>query len=205
MKKQLFITLGLTSLILFTGCSQKELSIEEKAEIAQEKKEEMMSAIEKLPSWVISPSVDNSISSVGMTNYSKHGLHAMLTLAEMDGRAKLAGQIQTTVSQLQEKSMRLMKIESIDEMEDIFTQVTKEVIKDIPLSGVQRVNIHQADDGSLYVLMAINNKNISDILERSKGVYKQHMENAKVAKENLDQGMVVLDSMIDKLETATQE
>ena len=205
MKKQLLVALGLSSLILFTGCSQKELSTQEKAEIAQEKKEEMMSAIEKLPKWVINPKVEGSISSVGMTNYSKHGLHAMLTLAEMDGRAKLAGQIQTVVSQLQEKSMRQMKIEGIDEMEDIFTQVTKEVIKDIPLSGVQRVNIHQAKDGSLYVLMTINNKNISKILDSSKGIYKQHMQNAKVAKENLDQGMVVLDQMIDKLETATQE
>lgn len=205
MKKKLLIISSFLSIALLTGCSHKEPTLEEKAELEQEKKEAMIESIKDLPQWVISPKVEGSIAAVGMTNYSKHGLNAMLTMAEMDARAKLAGQIQTTVSQLQENSMRKMQIENIDEFETIFSQVTKEIIKEIPLSGAQRINIHQAKDGTLYVLMSINNKNILKILEENKGVYKAHMQNAKVAKENLDQGMIVLDGMIDKLEEATQE
>lgn len=190
---------GLVLFFLLVGCSSKEEIV---LEIEQEKKEQMQNRIKELPKWIISPKVEGKIATVGMTSYSKHGLHSMLTLAEMDARAKLAGQIQTTVSRLQEMSMRQIKIEKIDDLENIFSQVTREVIKDVPISGAKRVDIHQAKDGGLYVLMAIDNKNVKEILEQSRAIYKKHMENANVAKQNLDQGMIILDDMIDRLEEA---
>lgn len=62
----------------------------------------------------------------------------MLTMAETDARAKLAGKINLMVSQLQQKSMRTMQIENIDELEEIFTQVTKEVIKEVSISDAKK-------------------------------------------------------------------
>lgn len=196
MKTKLITTLTFLSLVIFTGCSNKELSIEEKQELLQEQKEQMKKEIESLPSWVLNPEVDNAISVVGISTFSKHGLHSMLTLAEMDGRAKLAGKMQTIVSQLQEKSMRAMKIEQIDELEDIFNQVTKEVIKEVSISSVKRENVYQGNDGTLYVLMSLDKSNMSNQL---KDAYSEHINDAKSSKKNLDQGMLVLDEMLDKL------
>lgn len=197
MKTKLITTITFLSLVIFTGCSNKELSMEEKQELLQEQKEKMKKEIESLPSWVLKPEVDNAIAAVGMSTFSKHGLHSMLTLAEMDGRAKLAGKMQTIVSQLQEKSMRAMKIEQIDELEDIFNQVTKEVIKEVSISSVKRENVYQGNDGTLYVLMTLDKSNMSNQL---KDAYTEHGNDARISKKNLDQGMLVLDEMLDKLD-----
>jgi hypothetical protein len=196
MKTKLITTLTFLSLLIFTGCSNKEMSMEEKQELLQEQKEKMKKEIEELPSWILKPESDKCIAAVGMSTFSKHGLHSMLTLAEMDGRAKLAGKMQIIVSQLQEKSMRAMKIEQIDELEDIFNQVTKEVIKEVSISSVKRENVYQGNDGTLYVLMTLDKSNISNQL---KDVYTEHINDAKISKKNLDQGMLVLDEMLDKL------
>jgi hypothetical protein len=197
MKTKLITTLSILTALMFTACSQKELSQEEKDEILQEKKEQSKKEIESLPSWVLNPDIENSISAVGISNFSKHGLHPMLTMAEMDARAKLAGKINLMVSQLQQKSMRTMQIENIDELEEIFTQVTKEVIKEVSISDAKRVNMYQGNDGALYVLMTIDNKNISN---RLKGAYKEHIKDANISKENLNNGMNVLDEMLDSLD-----
>lgn len=204
MKKQLFLTLGIFSMLLLTGCAQKELSIEEKAEIEQEKKDDMRASLNELPKWVLNPEVKGSIAATGIASYNKQGLPVMLTMAEMDGRAKLAGQIETTISQLQEKSLRAVSVEGIDDVENIFTQVTKQVIKQMPVTGAKRVDFYQSKDGTLYVLMAIDNKNVSKKLDEKKSTYKKHMKDANIAKENLDQGMIVLDQMIDKLDAAVE-
>lgn len=196
MKTKLITTLTFLSLLIFAGCSNKEMSMEEKQELLQEQKEKMKKEIEELPSWILKPESDKGIAAVGMSTFSKHGLHSMLTLAEMDGRAKLAGKMQIIVSQLQEKSMRAMKIEQIDELEDIFNQITKEVIKEVSISSVKRENVYQGNDGTLYVLMTLDKSNMSNQL---KDVYTEHVNDAKISKKNLDQGMLVLDEMLDKL------
>lgn len=191
--KKIFLAIGLTSVLLFTGCSQKEMS-------SSEKKEEMINTVKNLPEWVLNPKIEGSISAVGMTEYSKHGLHAMLALAEMDARAKLAGKIQMVISQVQKKSIRHVSIEQIDEFEQLFKQVTKEVINEIPISGAQRINIFQSEDGALYVHTIISNKDVSKYLVGMKDTYKSHMQEANLSRENIDKGMVVLDKMLDELD-----
>ncbi len=196
--EKLFWAIVVTSVLLFTGCSQKEMT-------PSEKKEEMISTIKNLPDWVLKPNIEGSISAVGMTEYSKHGLHVMLTLAEMDARAKLAGKMQTIVSQVQKKSIRHVSIEKIDEFEQLFKQVTKEVISEIPLSGAKRINIFQAGDGALYVHSIISNKEVSRYLVGMKDKYKTHMKEANLSRENIDKGMIVLDKMLDELNTEDKE
>lgn len=196
MKTKLITMATISSLFLFTGCSNKELSLEEKEEVLQSQKEEFKKEIETLPSWVLKPEVKNSISVIGMSNFSKHGLHSMLAMAEMDARAKLAGKINTLVSRLQEKSMRSLQIEKIDELEEVFTQVTKELIKEVQINNAKRVNLYQGNDGTLYVLMSMDNT----VLNELKDNYSKHIKDANISKKNLDTGMMVLDKMIDSLE-----
>ena len=200
MKTKIIVTMGVASAILMSGCTSSGVP---EPKTSHEKKQEMVDVVNNLPAWIVNPKVEGGIASVGMTGYSKHGLQVMLPQAEMDARAKLAGQIQTVISQLQKKAMRHVKINEIDEFENSFKSATKEVIKKMPLSGAQRINMFQSKDGTLYVHTVIQKREVSQYMGGMKTTYKQHMEDAKLSRENIDEGMKVLDGMMKELDVAT--
>jgi len=195
MKKQIILAMGFTAAIMFSGCATTEPTT------PQEKKMDMVETTNNLPSWVINPKVEGGISSVGMTGYSRHGMQVMIPQAEMDARAKLAGKIQTIVSQIQKRAMRHVKINDLDEFENSFKQATKEVIKKMPLSGAQRINMFQAKNGDLYVHTVIQKRVVSEHLGNMRASYKQHMQEAKQSREAIEGGMEVLDEMMKELDT----
>jgi len=195
MKKSLLFVLITATAITFTGCADKS-----EQSLAEKQKQEQIEANNNLPSWVIDPKVEGGISAVGIAGYSKHGMQIMLPQAEMDGRAKLAGQIQTVVSRVQKQAMRHNKINDLDDMENVFKQASKEVIKKMPLSGARKMNQYQAADGTLYVLMVIEKREVSKHLRDMKSTYEDHMREAKMTRESLDQGMKVLDDMMKELD-----
>jgi len=197
MKKQIILALGITAAVLFTGCSKNEVAT------PQDKKSQMIEVTNNLPSWVMNSKVEGGIAAVGITGYSRHGLQVMLPQAEMDARAKLAGKIQTIVSQVQKNAMRHVKINNIDEFENTFKQATKEVIKKMPISGAQRINMFQAKNGDLYVHTVIQKREVSAHLGGMKESYKKHMKEAKISRDNIDEGMKVLDNMMKELDTET--
>ena len=199
MKKNILGFIGLAiAMVLFTGCGDKEPIT------PQEKKAEQIEIAETLPAWVVNPKVEGGIAAVGLAGYSKHGMQVMLPQAEMDGRAKLAGQIQTIVSQLRKKAMRHVKINESDDFENAFNEATKEVIKEMPMSGVRRINMFTAKNGDLYVHMIIEKRAVSEHLNDMKETYKKHMEEAKLTRESLDKGMEVLDDMMKDLDKEIQ-
>ena len=201
MKSKLILTAGIVSTILFSGCTTNNAP---EPKTSHAKSQEMIKVINNLPSWIVNPKVENGIASVGMVGYSKHGLQVMLPQAEMDARAKLAGQIQTVVSQLQKKALRHTKINEIDEFENSFKQASKEVIKKMPLSGARRINMFQSKDGTLYVHMVIQKREVSEYIGDMKNTYKKHMQEAKLSRQNIDEGMKVLDSMMKELDAETK-
>ena len=201
MKKQIILAVGVTSALLFSGCGPASLP---DPKTPHEKKEQMVETTNNLPKWVVNPKVEGGIAAVGITGYSKHGLQVMLPQAEMDARAKLAGKIPVIVSQIQKKAMRHVKINEIDEFENSFKQATKEVIKKMPISGAQRINLFQANNGDLYVHTVIQKREISEHLGDMKSTYKQHMQEAKISRQNIDEGMKVLDDMIKELDVETK-
>lgn len=194
MKTKLMLLTASAAAIMFTGCAGNMNTT------PQGEKGKMVQINNNLPSWVINPKVEGGIASVGITGYSKHGMEIMMPQAEMDARAKLAGQIQTIVSQVQKKSMRAVKINDIDEFEKSFKNATKEVIKKMPLSGAQRINVFQANDGTLYVHMVIEKREVSKHIGDMKNTYKKHMQEAKISRDNIDEGMKVLDDMMSELD-----
>lgn len=196
---KIVLTAGVTSAILFSGCTSTT-----QPTTPNEKKEQMIKVVNDLPSWIVNPKVEGGIAAVGLVGYSKHGLQVMLPQAEMDARAKLAGQIQTIVSQLQKKALRHTKINEIDEFENSFKQASKEVIKKMPLSGAQRINMFQSQDGTLYVHTVIQKREVSQYLGDMKSTYKKHMQDAKISRQNIDEGMKVLDSMMKELDAETK-
>lgn len=195
MKTSLLISLIAAAAMTFTGCSSKAGMTPEEV-----KKQAQIEANNNLPSWVMDPKVEGGISAVGVTGYSKHGMQIMLPQAEMDGRAKLAGQIQTEVSRIQKQAMRHNKINELDDLENVFKQATKDVIKKMPLSGVRKMKQFQASDGTFYVLMVIEKREVSKHVKEMKSTYSDHMQEAKMTRESLDQGMQVLDDMMKELD-----
>ncbi|MBN2782977.1 MAG: LPP20 family lipoprotein, partial [Campylobacterales bacterium] len=163
-------------------------------------KDEMQKSILQLPSWVLNPTSSEGITAVGMAGYSKHGLRVMKPQAEMDARAKLAGQIQTVVSRMQKQAIRYSQVANSDEMENLFSQTTKEVIEKTPLSGAVIVNQAMVANGDYYVQMVIKNHELAQQLEAQKESYKKSMEDAQMSRENIRDGMEILDSMIKELD-----
>ncbi len=201
MKNGIILAIGLAIALMFSGCASSSSS---SSSTPAEKKEVMVNTTNNLPSWVINPKVEGGISAVGMTGYSKHGMQVMIPQAEMDARAKLAGKIQTIVSQVQKRAMRHVKINDLDEFENSFKQATKEIIKKMPLSGAQRINLFQAKNGDLYVHTIIQKRVVSEHLGDMKTSYKKHMKEAKVSRQSIDEGMKVLDDMMKELDVETK-
>lgn len=197
--KTIVVTTGVAVAILFNGCANNI-----QPTTSNGKKQEMVNSVNNLPSWVINPKVEGGIAAIGIAGYSKYGLQVMLPEAELDAKVKLAGQIQTVLSQLQKKALRHTKINDIDEFDNSFKQASKEVIKKMPLSGVQRINMFQSQDGTLYVHMIIQKREVSQYLGNMKNTYKKHMQEAKISRQNIDEGMKVLDSMMKELDAETK-
>jgi len=193
MKIKSITSLCLISIALvFTGCGSTTQPTTQ-----HEIKTDMIQTANNLPDWIMNPEYTNAIAAVGITGYSKHGMQVMLPQTEMDGRAKLAGKIKTTISQLKAKVLRHSKINTLDDFDNTFKEVTKEVIKDMPISGARRVKMHQAKDGTLYVLMIIEKREVSSHLKEIKTAYKK----AELSRKNLDAGMSIIDSMIKELDS----
>ena len=196
MKRKLILSLGTALVILFSGCANT--NPEPKTDYA--KKQQMINTVNNLPDKFKNPTVEGGISAVGIAGYSKYGLEVMLPEAEMDAKAKLAGQIQTIVSQVQDKTLRPVRIDNLESFDRLFRQTTEEVIKKIPLSGAKRIDMFQAQDGTLYVLMVIQKRGISQYLGDMKDIYKKHMQEANFHRQTIDEGMKVLDKMIKELD-----
>ncbi len=201
MKKAITIlSLAAAATMTFTGCAGKSQNM-----TAEEKqKQAMIEANNNLPAWVLNPQVEGGIAAVGIAGYSKHGMQVMLPPAEMHPRAKLAGQVETEISRVEKQAMRHNKINDLDDFENVFKQATKEVVKKIPLSGARKVKQYQAPDGTLYVLMVIEKRDVAKEVKDMKDTYLEHMKQAKMTRESLDEGMKVLDDMMKELEEETK-
>jgi hypothetical protein len=181
--------------LLFSGCSQKaeRVSKEDRVEITEE-------VIDELPEWVVEPKYENALAAVGMAPYSSHGLAIMLPEAELDGKARLASKIESTLSRLQEQNLRHAKINAFDDIDNAFKSTTKEVVNEMKLSGATRKKLYQDEDGTLYVLMVIEKKEVQSELESLESDYKEQLQKAKLSRENIEEGMKILGESIDELE-----
>ena len=116
-------------------------------------KKQQIKATNSLPLWVINPKVKEGITAVGMAKYSKYGLKVMKPQAKMDALAKLAGKIETKISQ---NTKRTSSLNKNDNIQNNFSQSTKEVVDKISLSDVVVVNQLITENGDYYVQIVIN-------------------------------------------------
>ena len=156
--------------------------------------------LKDLPSWVLDPSVKDGVGAVGIAAPSKGGIKFQKPKAELDGKANIAATIQSEISRITKNSLRSAGVNENDDVEEFFAQATKEVVKNIPLSGVKTINFFKADDGTLYVHMVLTNENYAKFLEGSQKTLEARLAKSKLGRENIDKSQEASKELFAELE-----
>jgi hypothetical protein len=193
MKNKILIALVVV-LSFSTSCAKKSsVSANPKSELAN------------LPNWVIDPSVKDGVGAVGIASPSKGGIKFQLPKAELDAKANIAAIIQSEVTRVSKNSMRSAKVNDDDDVEEFFSQATKEVVKNLPLSGVKRLNIFQSEDGTLYVQMVLLKEDYSKFLENSEKTFAARAAKSGLSRENINKTQAATKELFDELEKERAE
>ena len=158
-----------------------------------------------LPDWVLSPEVEGGVAGVGIASKSRGGFKFQIKRAEMDAKANIASTIQSEISRVTKEALRESNVNDVNDVEQVFSEATKEVVKNMPLSGATRVNIHQGDDGTLYVHMMLKNKDYSSYIKNSQKVYEDRLRAANLGRDNLDKSQEAVKQLFDELEEERKE
>jgi len=181
---------SITALIFCASCKTKK----------KEEETKLSETLSELPSWVINPEVSEGVAAVGIASPSRGGIKFQIPKAEMDAKANIASTIQTEISRVTKQALRESNVNNINDVEDFFSQATKEVVRDLPLSGVKRIHMFQAKDGTLYVHMVLKNEDYSKFLSNSEKTFSQRLQQAKMGRENINDAQKASKEIFDELE-----
>lgn len=156
--------------------------------------------LSNLPSWVVDPSVKEGVAAVGIASPSRGGIKFQIPQAELDAKANIASTIQSEISRVTKDSLRSAKVNENDDVEQFFAQATKEVVKDLPLSGVKRLNMFKAEDGTLYIHMVLTNEDYSKFLENSQKAFEARAAKSNVSRANIDKAQAATKEIFEELD-----
>jgi hypothetical protein len=190
MKNKITIILSIAALSFSFACAKKTgaPNINSKNELAN------------LPAWVVDPSVVDGVGAVGIASPSKGGIQFQIPKAELDAKANIAATIQSEISRITKNSLRSAKVNENDDVEEFFAQATKEVVKNLPLSGVKRLNIFKSEDGTLYIHMVLKNEDYSKFLENSEKAFAARASKSNLGRENINKTQAATKELFDELE-----
>ncbi len=157
--------------------------------------------LSNLPSWVLDPEVENGIAAVGIASPSRGGIRFQIPKAELDAKANIATKIQSDVSRVTKNALRESNVNQINDVEEFFSQASKEVVKDIPLSGIERINMHKDQEGTLYIHMVLKDKDYSKYLKNSREEMKKRLEESNISRANIDNAQKATQSIFNELES----
>jgi hypothetical protein len=195
MKNKILTVLCVASLSFSFACAKKnDLN-------ALNKKNELGD----LPSWVLDPSVPDGVAAVGIASPSKGGIQFQIPKAELDAKANIAATIQSEISRVTKNAMRSAKVNDSDDVEEFFAQATKDVVKDLPLSGVKRLSIFKSEDGTLYVHMVLRNEDYSKFLDSSQKNMQAALSKSKLGRDNINKSQEATKELFDELDKERSE
>ncbi len=189
MKNKIIIALAALSLSLTFACAKKDAKPEVKN-----------NNLSNLPTWVLDPNVADGVAAVGIASPSKGGIKFQIPAAELDAKANIASTIQSEISRVTKNSLRSANVNNADDVEEFFAQASKEVVKNLPLSGVKRINIFQANDGTLYVHMVLKNEDYSKFLQNSENSMSARLKKSNLGRENINKSEQANKAIFDELE-----
>jgi hypothetical protein len=189
MKRKILLILSALTLTFTFSCSKGSKPAEVKN-----------NNLSNLPSWVLDPNVADGVAAVGIASPSKGGIKFQIPAAELDAKANIAATIQSEISRVTKNSLRSANVNNSDDVEEFFAQASKEVVKDLPLSGVKRINIFQANDGTLYVHMVLKNEDYSKFLQNSEKSLDARLKKSSLGRENINKSEAANKAIFDELE-----
>jgi hypothetical protein len=168
---------------------------------APDTKPQAATGLEHLPQWVIDPSIEGKIAAVGMAPKSSGGVQFQIPQAEADARANIAAQINVEISRLTKNALREARVAGNDDVENVFTQVTKNVVKKIPLMGAKRVNMFRdITDGSLYIQMAIDNEMISEYMKQNRRLISNGLRKSDLPQKRINEAQRAVKELYEELD-----
>ncbi len=189
MKNKIVLAISVAALAFSFSCSKGN----KVAEVKSEK-------LADLPSWVLDPNMPDGVAAVGIASPSKGGIKFQIPQAELDAKANIAATIQSEISRVTKESLKSANVNNSDDVEQFFAQATKQVVKDLPLSGVKRINIFQAKDGTLYVHMILKNEDYSKFLNDSEKSLNASLRKSNLGRENIKKSEEASKAIFDELE-----
>ncbi|MDA7705555.1 LPP20 family lipoprotein [Rickettsiales bacterium] len=196
--KNIFIIKLIAIVFLMTSCSALD-----KKEVKD--KPEVTGQNINLPDWVLDPKIETGIAAVGIAAPSRGGYRFQIPKAEADAKANIAGILQSEISRVTKNALRESKLNDVNDVEEFFSQATKDVIKNVKLAGVERMNMYKSDDGSLFIRMAIRENNYAKALKDSQALFSQVIANSNMSQSNIDQSQEAVQDMFDELENERQK
>ncbi|MDC7249540.1 MAG: hypothetical protein PQJ49_06470 [Sphaerochaetaceae bacterium] len=173
MKKLLLMSIVLISLLAMMGCTtSKEMVVQEPVPVSNSK-------LDSLPSWILStPKSADMHYAIGTAKAAN--LQTSIKRAEAEGRTSISEWIQTSVKEVIKTYVNDAgsgdNRQNVDAFEAISVQVSESV-----LNGVTREKLYQADDGTVYVLMAIPLSNVEKAFEPASQAVSQAFEENEAA------------------------
>ncbi|MBM5782114.1 MAG: hypothetical protein FJ368_01690 [Pelagibacterales bacterium] len=190
MKNKIVILLSIAALSLFS-CSKKNTEITNKN-----------NELSNLPSWVLDPEVEDGIGAVGIAGPSKGGLKFQIPIAELNAKGNIAAKVQSEISRVTKEALRSANVNNSDDVEEFFSQASKEVIKNQSLSGVKRVKDHifLSKDGTLYIHMVLTGNDYSKFLQNSENKMASRIKKSDMARDNINKTEQANKAIFDELE-----
>ncbi len=154
-----------------------------------------------LPVWVLNPNIEGKVAAVGIAPRSKGGLQFQIPQAEADARANIAALIETEVSRMSKDAIRAARISDREEVENVFSQVTKSLVKKVPLRGAKRINLYRDQtDGNLYVHMVIDNSLVRSYFADTIDSYNKALKATNLSRELINSSEQAVKNLYDELE-----
>ena len=189
MKKTVLLTNVFVALSLLFSCAPKET-----------KKTSGNNDLGDLPEWVLDPKIKDGVAAVGIASPSRAGITVQLPKAELDAKANIAATIQSEVSRVTKNALRSGKVNDADDVEEFFAQASKEVVKNLPLSGARRIHMFKSQDGTLYVHMMIDDQDYSKFLKNSQKDYEDKLKKSNLSRDSIDKSQAATKDLFDELE-----
>jgi hypothetical protein len=188
MKKIIFAVL--TAVALFSACAKKEIQ------------KEAGNQLKDLPEWVLNPSsgVKEGVAGVGIAGPSRGGITVQIPKAELDAKANIASTIQSEISRVTKNALRSAKVNDADDVEEFFAQASKEVVKNLPMSGAKRDKIFKAEDGTLYIRMVLGTEDYSKFLKNSQKEFEDKIAKSNLSRNNITKSQEATKDLFDELE-----
>lgn len=197
-KLKLIIMCGVTATVIFTGCSTSTPNMNVGVHSVTGKK---FVVDNTLPGWVgnAQQGIEKGVAAVGQTNYSKYGDEIMVPEAELTAKVKLAAIMEEKLWGFQKSVAKKADIDLDEAYSKVFKSASKQVVKDVSLSGTISVSRYQSPvTGILYVRVMLPFKNFKDELVNSK---KELKENYKKMGLTTQAAEAMIEGIEDEAET----